>query len=98
MSFVTSNNPAPKQHVTRLLNSFEQLLKRKLIETKPETIVEQINNAPFVLLSHDTQTDPVFNFANKMGLKLFEYNWEELTSTRRDFLHKHPIAKNAKGY
>ena len=85
MSFVTNNSPALKQHLTRLLNSFEQLLKRKLLETKPQTLVEQINNAPFVLLSHDTQADPVFNFANKKGLTLFEYNWEEFTSTPSRF-------------
>ena len=31
-----------------------------------------------VVLAHDTQTDPVFRYANLSALALFEYTWEEL--------------------
>jgi hypothetical protein len=30
-----------------------------------------------VLVSHDTASDPVFNYANLKALELFELNWEE---------------------
>jgi len=36
--------------------------------------------APFCLLAHNTATDPIFIYANKMAQACFEYSWEELTS------------------
>lgn len=33
--------------------------------------------APFALLSHNTNPDPVFNYANRTALELFELTWEE---------------------
>jgi hypothetical protein len=34
--------------------------------------------APFVVLSHNTDAQPILNYANRSGLKLFELTWEEL--------------------
>ena len=36
--------------------------------------------APFVVVSHDTAADPVFNYANQAALELFGMTWEEFTS------------------
>jgi hypothetical protein len=36
--------------------------------------------APFALLSHDTQSDPVFVYANLAAQRCFEYSWEEFTA------------------
>ena len=33
---------------------------------------------PFVVLSHDSGSDPLLNYANEAGLYLFELPWEEL--------------------
>jgi hypothetical protein len=41
------------------------------------TFAENLYNAPFALVSHDTAEDPVFNYANQTALKLFEFSWEE---------------------
>ena len=60
-----------------MMNSFETLIGRKLIDAEPESLIYSINNAPFVLLSHDIQSDPIFNYANNAGLTLFEYTWQE---------------------
>lgn len=38
---------------------------------------EQVFEAPYVLLAHNATVDPVFQYANKMGLALFEISWEE---------------------
>jgi len=35
--------------------------------------------APFVLVSHDTANDPVFNYANRAALDLFQVTWGEFT-------------------
>jgi hypothetical protein len=34
--------------------------------------------ADFVLLAHDTSSDPVFNYGNRRALDLFELSWDEL--------------------
>lgn len=45
-----------------------------------EEIAKEIYNAPFVLVSHGTQADPIFNYANLVSQKLWEMTWEEITS------------------
>ena len=42
---------------------------------------EKIFHAPFVLVSHGTETDPVLNYGNQAALNLWEMSWPELTST-----------------
>src|SRR5215469_13741357 len=42
---------------------------------------EKIFHAPFVLVSHGTETDPVLNYGNQTALGLWEMSWAELTST-----------------
>jgi hypothetical protein len=44
-----------------------------------EPTFENLFEAPFVLLSHGTEADPVLNFGNRRALELWELSWEELT-------------------
>jgi len=37
-------------------------------------------DAPFCVLAHDAQPDPVFFYANKAAQRCFEYSWAEFTS------------------
>jgi hypothetical protein len=66
-----------------LSNSYSRLLGRLLvpehvsIDDAPRWLYQ---NAPFGLLAHDTQADPVFVYGNLTSQKLFEYDWDELTS------------------
>jgi hypothetical protein len=38
-------------------------------------------HAPFVVLSHDTREDPIFNYANLAGQRLFEMSWQDFMVT-----------------
>jgi PAS domain S-box-containing protein len=38
--------------------------------------------APFCVLAHNTDPDPIFIYGNRAAQKCFEYTWEELTSLR----------------
>lgn len=40
---------------------------------------KEVPNATYALVSHDTQSDPVFNYGNQTALNLFEMTWEEFT-------------------
>jgi hypothetical protein len=38
-----------------------------------------MEEAPFALLSHGTESDPIFNYGNRLALQLFESTFEALT-------------------
>lgn len=64
-------------HIALISQSFQKLLGYPIL---PDTdkLAERLYNAQFVLLSHNTDPDPIFNYANAQGLQLFELNWQEL--------------------
>lgn len=66
-------------HVSLLLSSYQRLLGRPLITfTNPQlNLAEQVFTAKFALISHNTDSDPLFNYANQTALALFEYPWDE---------------------
>jgi len=47
----------------------------------PSELVEKVFHAPFVLVAHGTETDPVLNYGNQPALMLWEMTWDELTRT-----------------
>ena len=44
-------------------------------------LAEKVFHAPFVLVSHGTEEDPVLNYGNQSALALWEMSWAELTLT-----------------
>jgi hypothetical protein len=69
-----------QQHAINLCYSYQQLLNKPLIQMSHEgTLINQLFNAPFALLSHGLEGDPIFNFGNQTALSLFEYNWDAFT-------------------
>ena len=45
----------------------------------PETTARQLFEAPFVVVSHGTQPDPIFNYGNQTALRLWELDWPQFT-------------------
>ncbi|MBS3962979.1 MAG: MEKHLA domain-containing protein [Methylomonas sp.] len=80
------NNPPPApanryhhHHIQSVCDSYQRLLHRPLIpHDDGETLAQAVFEADFAVLSHDTATDPLFNYANRTALKLFELSWPEL--------------------
>ena len=66
-----------------LLDSFVRCIGRELIDRSgpPAVQAERLNRAPFVVVSHGTEPDPVLNYGNALALTLWEMTWEELTQT-----------------
>jgi hypothetical protein len=44
-----------------------------------DTLAERLFEAPFVLLSHGTESDPILNYGNRKALTLWETDWERFT-------------------
>ncbi len=70
-----------QEHVSCLLRSFTHWTGRSLVEAgAPMEQARWLFYAPFVVLSHNTASDPLLNYANQEGLTLFELSWEELVT------------------
>lgn len=69
------------QHSQRLLRSFQHWTGRSLlvVDGSPEAISEALFTAPFVLVSHGTEADPILNYGNQQALQLWEMDWQQLT-------------------
>jgi putative N6-adenine-specific DNA methylase len=70
------------EHTQILLNSFRQFVGRDLIRRTGDPIQEarKVFEAPYVVVSHGTQEDPVLNYGNKTALELWEMDIPTLTS------------------
>ncbi|GHF45631.1 PAS domain S-box-containing protein [Amycolatopsis bartoniae] len=62
----------------QLLNSsHERVVGRPLLPGGSPDARWLYEDAPFVLLAHDTSDDPLFVYANRMAQRCFEYSWDE---------------------
>lgn len=66
----------------RIYDSFQHWLQRPLIEVtgSSQEIAHALFEAPFALVAHGTEADPIFNYGNRMALAQFEMNWDEFTT------------------
>jgi hypothetical protein len=66
------------EHCQHLLNSFKALTSDDLIDRTPSIEIQANNlfHANFVMVSHGTQPDPIFNYGNQTALDLWEFDWE----------------------
>ncbi len=69
------------KHIDLLRKSLRYYTGRDLIDSEVKGVdaARTIFYAPFVVLSHDTAEDPIFTYANRIALEIFEMSWEEFT-------------------
>lgn len=66
-------------HTALLLKNYYRCFGTELIESGNHE-ADRLMDAAFVVLSHDTQTDPIFNYGNSAAQILFEMDWATLTA------------------
>jgi len=66
-------------HAELLLRCYRHWTGRDLIDRglSPADAARALYEADFVVLSHDTATDPCFNYANLTAQRLFERSWSD---------------------
>jgi len=66
-----------------LTNSYQQILCQELIDTNqtPEELSKALFNAPFAVVSHGVQIDPIFNYGNQTALQLWSITWDKFIKT-----------------
>lgn len=69
-------------HIARLQTSLRHWSGRELADNalSPAEQARYLFEAPFALLSHDIAPDPVFTYANRTTMTLWEMNWRQFTS------------------
>jgi PAS domain-containing protein len=74
-------SPADPEIFRLLSDSYWRLLGKSLVS--PHVPIEHAaewlyQSAPFGLLAHNTEPDPLFVYGNRKAQSLFEYSWDEL--------------------
>ena len=78
--------PAPgnaflADHAALLCTSYRRLTGTALLTVDANhSLAEALYRAPFVVLSHGTEPDPIFNDANLTAQRLFEMTWAQITA------------------
>ncbi len=80
--------PAPDNHflnahIKLVCASFQHWTGDDLVLSKAPVsdVAQWLYHAPFVLVSHGTESDPIFNYANLSAQKLFEMDWNSFVTT-----------------
>lgn len=70
-------------HALCLAHSFKKWTGRDLLprDYSGAQLAEKLFDAPFVIVSHGTQPDPILNYGNRAALALWEMSWDEFTRT-----------------
>jgi len=70
-------------HTQVLARSFRKWTGRDLLPGlfNPLGLSHHVFEAPFVLVSHGTEADPILNYGNHAALTLWEMSWDELIRT-----------------
>ncbi|APZ92471.1 MEKHLA domain-containing protein [Fuerstiella marisgermanici] len=67
---------------TRLLNSYRKFVGKDLIpRTSADQDSQTLYHAPFVVVAHGTEDDPLLNYGNQAALDLWQMSLDELIGT-----------------
>jgi hypothetical protein len=71
------------QRTARMLDSYRHWLGHELIDRGGDELAqsERLFQAPFVVVAHGVQADPIFNYANRRALELWEMELTTLLAT-----------------
>jgi hypothetical protein len=69
--------------VQMLLDSFRHWTTRELIDRggSPEEQARAVFEAPYVIVSHGAEPDPILNYGNRTALDLWTMTWDEFSRT-----------------
>lgn len=108
MKYPSEANRFLVEHALLLQQSYQHFLGEDLLlAQQPEDLARLLFRAPYVLLSHNAESDPIFTYANMKAIELFGYSWDELTQlpSRLSAGHAHQTERdnllaevNQKGY
>lgn len=93
----SSDNAYLQDHAALLLRCYRHWTQRDLIDPAltPADAAQALYLAPFVVLSHDINADPRFNYANQTAQRVFELPWAEIVGMPSRYSAE-PLAREAR--
>ena len=78
----TEFNAYQATHAALIIDSHRRLLGHDLLARhgNPSQLARELYETPFVVLAHDTASDPVFFYANLRAQQLFEMTWAQMVA------------------
>ncbi len=69
------------RHSQILLKSFQHWTGNSLLDFSgsPIEVAQALFEIPFPVLSHGTESDPIYNYGNRKALEFWEMTWEQFT-------------------
>ncbi len=64
------------RHSQRLIKSFQHWTKTPLVTSSVKDQARSLFESPFVVVSHSTESDPIFNYGNARALALWQFDWD----------------------
>ncbi len=87
----SENNGYYDDHLFIVLESYYQLTGRQIdCNDRQGGFAKAVFNAPFALISHGIEAEPLFNYANKTAMQLFNMTWDEITALASKYSAEHP--------
>ena len=79
MNYPDFDNDFYNCHALLLCSSYEHWTGRQLVPGYRQTnnLLHVLFDVPFIIVSHGTEIDSVFNFGNRAALELFKLTWED---------------------
>ena len=76
-------SPGTVAHALLLLDSFARIVGRELVSREGPAAdqARRLFEAPFVVVSHGTEADPILNYGNRTALQLWEMDAEAFLQT-----------------
>ncbi len=71
---------ALRRKLALMVASFERFIGRPLVAASAADLVRSLWDAPFAIVAHGIEADPVFFFGNAASLDLFETDWSTFTA------------------
>jgi len=70
-----------REHADLLISSYYKLLGKSLVKNEyaEESLYYNLFNASYGVVSHNTESTPIFNYGNQTALNLFEMSWFDFT-------------------
>lgn len=83
MQYPSEENDYQAAHAALLRHSYHKLLGQDLLANTfgSAEFARALFEAPFAVVSHGIEEDPVFNYANLKALELFGMKWSEFVLT-----------------
>jgi MEKHLA domain len=83
MTLPVWTHPAIIEWTQWILNSYRHWTGRELLErvSEPDVQAKALFQAPFVVVSHGREDDPILNYGNQKALDLWEMTWDRLVQT-----------------